>query len=71
MRRGISDNHVVPCKVRLVGSWIKEKEVVDGARRIINEKLREHQYREGYTRSLEGKKVEWDGENNFKHCGSR
>ena len=30
-------------------------------RRIISEKLREHQYREGYARSLEGKRVEWDG----------
>ena len=43
------------------------REVVDGARRIRSEKLREHQYREGYARSLEGKRVEWDGENNVEH----
>ena len=40
---------------------------MDIARRIISEKLREHRYREGYARSLEGKRVEWDGENNVKH----
>ena len=39
---------------RLVGTWIR-REVVDGARRIKSEKLKEHQYRE-YARSLEGKK---------------
>ena len=33
----------------------------------LSEKLREHQYREGYDRSLEGKRVEWDGENNAEH----
>ena len=45
---------------------------------IKNEKLREHQCREGYARSLEGKGVEWDGVNNLEHmwesvrevCGS-
>ena len=44
------------------GWWgqIKRREVVDEARRIKSEELREHQYREGYDRSLEGKKVEWD-----------
>ena len=40
---------------------------MDRARRIRSEKLREHQYREEYARSLEGKKVEWDGENNVEH----
>ena len=34
-----------------------------GARRIRSKKLREHQYRKGYVRSLEGKGVEWDGDN--------
>ena len=34
---------------------------------IRSEKLREHQYREGYARSLEGKGVEWDGDNNVEH----
>ena len=40
---------------------------MDGARRIRSEKLREHQYREEYARSLEGERVEWDRENNVKH----
>ena len=35
-----------------------------GAKRIRSEKLREHQYREGYARSLDGNGVEWDGDNN-------
>ena len=47
------------CKIRLVGAWIKRKEVVVGARRIRSERLIEHQYREGYVRSLEWKIVEW------------
>ena len=38
-----------------------------GARRIRSEKLRENQYREGYARSLEGKRVEWDVDNNIEH----
>ena len=33
-------------------TWIKRREVVDGARMIRLEKLREHQYREGYVRVL-------------------
>ena len=41
--------------------------MVVGARMIRSEKLREHQYREGYARSLEGKEVELDGENNGEH----
>ena len=28
MARGISDRHVVLCKVRLVGTWIKRRKVV-------------------------------------------
>ena len=60
MRRGLSDHHVVLCKVRLVGSWIKERDVVVQARRIRREKLRKHQYREGYARSLDRKGVERD-----------
>ena len=59
--------YVVLCKVKLVGTWIKRREVVVGARRIRSEKLREHQYREGSARSLEGKEVKWEGENNVKH----
>ena len=37
------------------------------ARRIRSDKLRDHQYREGYVRCLEGKGVEWDGNNNVEH----
>ena len=40
---------------------------MDGARKIRSEKLREHQHREEYARSLKGKSVEWDGENNVEH----
>ena len=58
MGRGLSDHHVVLRKVRLVGTWIKRREMVVGARRAKSEKLREHQYREEYARSLEGKGVE-------------
>ena len=67
MGRGISDHYVVLCKVRLLGAWLKRRDVVVGARRIRSEKLRKHQYREGYARSLEGKGVEWDGDDNVKH----
>ena len=67
MGRGISDHHVVLCKVRLGRTWDKRREVVDAVRRIRSEKLKEHQYRKGYARSLEGKRVEWDRENNVEH----
>ena len=51
----------------MVGSWIK-REVVVRDRRIRSEKLREHhQYIEGYVRSLEGKGIKWDGDNNVEH----
>ena len=60
MGRDLSDHYVVLCKVRLVGAWIKRREAVVGARRIRSEKLREHQCREGYARSLEEKGVEFD-----------
>ena len=46
MGRGLSDHHIVLCKVRLVRAWRKRREVVVGARRIRSEKMREHQYRE-------------------------
>ena len=49
-------DHVILCKVRLAGGWIKRREVVNGARRIRSEKLREHQYR-GYAMSLEIERV--------------
>ena len=41
--------------------------MVVGYRRIRSEKLREHQYREGYPRPLGGKRVEWDGDDNVEH----
>ena len=34
---------------------------------LRREKLWEHWYRERYARFLEGKGVEWDGENNVEH----
>ena len=55
------------CKVTLVGPWIKRREVVVRAWSIRSEKLREHQYSEGYTRYLEGKGVEWNGDDNVEH----
>ena len=57
MGRGLSDHHVVLCKARLVRELIKKTEVAAGARKISIEKLKEHQYKEGYVRSLEGKGV--------------
>ena len=49
MGHGISNHHVVLCKVRLVGTWIKRREVVDRTRRIRSVKLMKHQYREKYA----------------------
>ena len=40
-----------------MGAWIKRREVVTGARRIRSDKLREHQYMEGYTKCLGSKGV--------------
>ena len=56
--RGLSDQHAVLCKLKLAGAWIKRREVVAGPTRIRSQKLRIHQYRERYARSLEGKGVE-------------
>ena len=50
-----------------MGTWIKRREIADGARRIRNEKLREYQYKEGYARYPEERRVEWDGDDNVKH----
>ena len=41
--------------------------MVVGARGIRREKLKKHQYREEYARSLKGKGVEWDGDNDINH----
>ena len=43
MGRSPSNHHVVLCNVRLVGAWIKRREVVVGDRSIRIEKLREDQ----------------------------
>ena len=67
MKRSLSDLHFILCKVRLVGAWIKRRELLDGAKRFRSEKLREHQYREGCAITLEEKRVEWDEENNVVH----
>ena len=45
--------------------------MVVGARRIRREKLREGQYREGYLKSFEGKRIEGYGNNMSNICGSR
>ena len=37
-----------------------------GARKIRSKKLSEHQYREGYARFLEGKRVKYE-DSNVKH----
>ena len=50
-----------------VGAWIKRREVVVGTRRTRSEKLSEYQYREGYARPLEGKGIDWDGDNHVTH----
>ena len=34
MGRGLSAHHAVLCKVRLVGAWIKRRELVDETRKI-------------------------------------
>ena len=67
MGRGLSDYYVVLCKVRLAGTWIKRREVVVWTRKIRSEKLRKHQYREGYARSPEGKELECDGDITVEH----
>ena len=50
-----------------MGTWTKGRKIEDGARMIRTKKLREHQYRVGYARSLERKRVEWDREINVEH----
>ena len=71
MECGLSGHHVLVCKVRLVGAWIKWREVAAGAKRIRNEKLRKHRYREGYARSLEEKGVDLMKIKMTSICGSR
>ena len=52
MEQGISDHHVL-CKVMLLGTWIRRREVVNGVLRIRSEEFREQQYIEEYFRCLE------------------
>ena len=40
--RGLSDHYDVLCKVRLVGAWIKRRELVNGARRFRSKNLEEY-----------------------------
>ena len=55
MGRGISNEFVVWCKIRLVGIWMKRREEVDRTGRVKSEMLIEEQYKEGYFRGLENK----------------
>ena len=49
---------MVLCKVRLVSTKIRRREVVNGPRKIRSEKLREHQYiKEGYDGCFESKRI--------------
>ena len=41
MGQDLSDHHVLG-KVKLVGAWIKRRDVVNGAKRNRSDKLREH-----------------------------
>ena len=63
MGRGITDHHVVLCKIRLVGARTKRREVVVGKGRIRCENPREDLYIEGYVRFVEGKRVQGDRDN--------
>ena len=56
----LSDHHVVLCKVRLGGTWIRKREVMDGPTSIRSEK-----FKEGYAMSPKRKRVEKDEENNY------
>ena len=40
--------------------------MVNGAREIRSEKLREHQYMEGYARCLERKRIDWEERGNVE-----
>ena len=70
MGQGLSDHHMVLCKVRLIGAWTKIRDGGFGSQRIRNEKLREYLYREGYIKSFEGERIEGDGDN-VKHMGEQ
>ena len=52
LREWDENSQIIMCH-QLVGTWIRRREVVNGARRIRSEKLREHQYMVGYARCLE------------------
>ena len=44
---------------------------MNGARWFRNEKLREHQYRELYSRCLKSNKLEWNEDSNVKEIGEQ
>ena len=67
MERGLSDHHIILCKVRLRVTWIKKREVGNGDRRNRSEKLRKYQYIQGYAWSFESKRVEWDEGSNVEN----
>ena len=49
--------------------WLRHefrREVVNGCRNIRNAELREHQYRDGYEKCLEDRRVEWNEERNVE-----
>ena len=71
MGQGLLYHQVVLCKLRLMGAWIKRREVLNGAKRLRSEKLRKPQYREGYAWFLESKRVDGMEKVMSIICGSR
>ena len=59
MGRGLIEQRIVLCKVRLVSTWIKRRDVVTAARRIRNEEQREPQSMETFAWSFKIERVEW------------
>lgn len=58
---GISDHMIVLCKLRLIGSWVKKRQVECKVGRIRSERLTEAVKSQEYVRILEGRKEEMDG----------
>ena len=54
-----------------VGPWINRRDRVNGTRRTRIKRLREHQYRERYTRCLLSRRVGWGEESNVEHRWER
>jgi hypothetical protein len=55
---GISDHHVVLCKIKLVGAWMERKVSGMEVGRIRSERLNEQEYNEEYMRQLSNKVVD-------------